>query len=370
MSQTRTSLSWPVATRVLLAALAAASVLVAAPAHAAGNVLPSGKAADLSTKGYDYYLTGSAANATPMPPGSQMVVLLGGENDIAEPLQRLVDKARGNSGAKVDVVVIRTSGADDYNVSFSALAGVDSVETLVLKKQTAASDPEVNRIVRNADVLFIAGGDQSNYIALWNGTPLEASLGYLRTRQVPIGGSSAGMAVLGDVDYTGENGSVTSIEALADPYNKRITLSTTFITGLPGLSSTITDTHFHVRDRMGRLVTFLARTIQDGLAGLDAVRGIGVDEKTAVVADDGIATVVGNGTAYFLRPTLVADTIVAKTPLAIRNVQVHKVVGSPSGATAVRFNLTNWTRSDATPPYYLDALSGILTSTQAGGQVY
>lgn len=365
MSLMRSSLSWPVATRVLLAALAATSVLGAVPAQAGA------KAPDLSTKGYDYYLTGSATDVSLLPPGSQMVVLMGGENDIAEPLRRLVDKARGNSSAKVDVVVIRTSGADDYNVSFSALAGVDSVETLVLKKQAAASEPEVNRIVRNADVLFIAGGDQSNYIALWKGTPLEASLGHLRSRRVPIGGSSAGMAVLGDVDYTGENGSVTSAEALADPYDKRITLSTTFITGLPGLAGTTTDTHFHVRDRMGRLVTFLARTIREGLAGLDVVRGIGVDEKTAVVADDGIATVVGSGAAYFLRPTQAADTIAAKTPLAFRNVQVHKVAASPPDATtSVRFNLTNWTRSDDTPPYYLDALSGSLTSTQAGGLVY
>lgn len=370
MSQTRTSLSWPAATRVLLAALAAASVFGAAPAHAVGNGLPSGKAPDLSTKGYDYYLTGSATDVTFMAPGSQMVVLMGGGDDVTEALQRMVDKARGSSSAKVDVVVIRTSGADDYNVTFSALAGVDSVETLVLKKAAAASDPEVNRIVRNADVLFIAGGDQSTYIALWKGSSLAATLGQLRSRRVPIGGTSAGMAVLGDVDYTGENGSVTSAEALADPYNKRVTLSTTFITGLPGLASTVTDTHLRTRDRMGRFVTFLARTIHDGLVGLDLVRGIGVDEATAVVADGGIASVVGRGAAYFLRPTQVPDTIVAKTPLAFRNVQVHKLAPPLPYATPVWFNLTNWNRSDAAPPYYLDALSGILTSTQAGGQVY
>ena len=59
----------------------------------------------------------------------------------------------------------------------------------------------------------------------------------------------------------------------------------------------ITDSHFSTRERMGRLVTFLARIVQDGWAS--EVHGIGIDETTAVLVEKGKASVVGKGAAYF-----------------------------------------------------------------------
>jgi cyanophycinase-like exopeptidase len=248
--------------------------------------------------------------------------------------------------------------------------GVDSVETIVLKKADAANDPEVNRIVAGADVLFIAGGDQSDYISQWKNTTLERTLDALRGQNVPLGGTSAGMAVLGDVDYTGENGSITAEQALSNPYDRRLTLSGTFITGLPGLGGTVTDTHLRTEDRMGRFVTFLARMIRDGLTPLAATRGIGVDVASAVIVDAGVATVVGTNAAYFLRPTVEPTIVTLKTPLEFRNVRVDKIPAVPAPAQpTISFDLNSWTRSDGAAPYYLDALSGGLTSSQ-GGEVY
>lgn len=45
-------------------------------------------------------------------------------------------------------------------------------------------------------MIWIAGGDQSDYYKNWRGTALEQALIRLRTRNVPIGGTSAGMMVL------------------------------------------------------------------------------------------------------------------------------------------------------------------------------
>jgi cyanophycinase-like exopeptidase len=57
------------------------------------------------------------------------------------------------------------------------------------------------------------------------------------------------------------------------------------------LLSTVTDSHFDTRDRMGRLVTFLARVIYDNRwAGRPPARAIGVDQQTAFLmqhANDG-----------------------------------------------------------------------------------
>ncbi|WP_157271344.1 hypothetical protein [Azohydromonas aeria] len=165
---------------------------------------------------------------------------------------------------------------------------------------------------------------------------------------------------------------MTSDQALSNPYDRRLTLSSAFLTGLPGLQGAVTDTHVRTRrDRMGRLVTFLARMVRDGLTTLAATRGIGVDEATAVLVDSGRATVVGANAAYFLRPTIEPAIVAVRTPLDFRAVQVHKVPAAATAAKAVAiFDLGQWARSDRAAPYYLDALGGALTSTQAGGSVY
>lgn len=347
----------------LAGALALVALLVD-PAVAAGGDKGTGAPPKRSAKAYDYYLTGNAADMLPPAPGSQMLVLMGGGEDVDGAFAAMVAKARGPASGKVDVVVVRTSGADGYNPYLFAMDGVDSVETLVIKTREGANDPEVNDIVARADVLFIAGGDQSTYIALWQGTALDATLKQLLARRVPFGGTSAGLAVLGDVDYSGAEGSVTSATALANPYDKRVTLDTSFITGLPGLQGAITDAHLITRDRMGRLVTFLARMIGDGLSPLGVARGVGVNEATAVMVDDGTATVLGASAAYFVKPLAAAVTLERRKPLEIRSVEVVRLT-----AGGGRFDLAQWI-GQGTTLYHLDAQGGALSSSQNGGQIY
>ena len=47
--------------------------------------------------------------------------------------------------------------------------------------------------VRNAEALFFAGGDQANYVKMWRDTPLSEAIQGLVKRNVPIGGTSAGL---------------------------------------------------------------------------------------------------------------------------------------------------------------------------------
>lgn len=284
--------------------LASALLLSAGSALAAGGGAGTGKKPGESNKDYDYYLTGSALNKTPTGSGKQVLVLMGGGEDVDEAFKDMFRHAgcdvAGTGGTPLDVVIIRTSGADGYNPYLNELGKrvdgsscVDSVESLVIKTQAAANDVQnvVNR-VSNADVLFIAGGDQSTYVKLWSGTALETAIKNLVGKKVPVGGTSAGLAVLGAVDYTGENGSITSAEAMANPYDPKLTLSTQFLSTLPYMAGTVTDPHLYERDRMGRLVTFMARMGKGGF-GTDwsTARGIGVTEATALVVTDGIGQV-------------------------------------------------------------------------------
>ena len=52
--------------------------------------------------------------------------------------------------------------------------------------------------------MFIAGGDQANYINFWMGTPVQSALNDAIARGVPIGGTSAGLAVLGEWAYSAQ----------------------------------------------------------------------------------------------------------------------------------------------------------------------
>jgi cyanophycinase len=341
--------------RVLLAlALCAAASI--APAHAAAAAKPT-----FSSKNYDLYRTGSDTDVKPAAPATPMLVLMGGGLDVDDAFRAMIAKARGSSTGKVDVVVIRVTGEDGYNQYLMDMGGVDSVESLVIKTRAGADDPAVNAIVAKADVLFIAGGDQWDYINLWKGTKLDATLQALAVRNVPIGGTSAGLAVLGQFDFSAQNGTITSTEAMTNPYDRKLTLDGGFLNALPYMGGTITDSHFVTRDRMGRLVTFLARLIKDGSVALNAVRGIGLDEQTALVVDNGVATVMGNpdvagghtGAAYFLRPTIPATVIAAKKPLTFTNVGVQRLTWGQT------FNLGNW---PTTGYRYIDVVSGQLTS--------
>jgi cyanophycinase-like exopeptidase len=148
---------------------------------------------------------------------------------------------------------------------------------------------------------------------------------------------------------------------LSNPYNKKVALDRDFLV-LPNMGGIITDSHFVTRDRMGRLVTFLARIVQDGWA--DSAKGIGIDEQTAIAVEaNGQATVLGFGSAYFLSTPGLPEVCLPKTNLTYLNLSVYRVSGSAT------FDFTTWGGSGGSG-YTISAENGVLTSTQAGGGIY
>ncbi len=309
---------------------------------------------------YDYYLTGSGVDAADITtrPG---LGLMGGGTDVDALFTWMGERAGGG-----DFVVIRASGADGYNQYVYDLASFDSVETLVLKNRAASSDPFVLEKVRNAEALFIAGGDQSNYVDYWKGTELEEVIHNLAGRGVPIAGTSAGTAILSEFIYAAQRQSVTSSQALEDPFNRNITLDREFLV-LPHMQGIITDQHLIERDRLGRTLTFMARIVSDGWAGQS--KAIAIDRETAVLVDGETAraTIVANADhptpyAYFMTGGVPHD-LRAKTPLTYLNVQVQRAA---PGST---YDLLTWTGTSLTS-YTLNVVDGVISSTQPGGSIY
>ena len=296
---------------------------------------------------YQSFYTGDTSDvATPTQGG---VVLMGGATEDDNAMRWFLQRSGGG-----DIVVIRTSGADGYNDYFFSDLGVtvNSVETILTPTYISAQDPYVAQHIRNAEALWIAGGDQAKYVQYWKNGPVEDAIRYLiHTKKAVIGGTSAGMAILGEAYFSALNGSVTSAQALADPYNSRMTLGYADFLDHPDLQHVITDTHYDDPDRRGRHAAFLARLTKD--YGFRAL-GIACEEYTAVCIDTmGWAHVYGGypqdqDFAYFLQADCTQDyapeTCLAGQPLhwvrGQQAVRVFKAEGRSNGL--VSFNIRDW----------------------------
>lgn len=204
------------------------------------------------------------------------LMLSGGGGDVEAAWRWFVACAGGG-----DLVVLRAGGGDGYQqYLFTEIGGVASVTTIKFNDATASHDPAVLARLASAEGIFMAGGDQSRYITFWKDTPVAAALNAHLAAGKPIGGTSAGLAVLGEHYYSALLDSVTSAQTLADPQDVNITLGHGFLAA-PALVGAITDSHFMERERLGRLITFLARLHVDH-PNAPRLLGLGIDEATAL----------------------------------------------------------------------------------------
>ncbi len=309
---------------------------------------------------YKYFRLGNKADI--QTKATAGIAMMGGGSDLDEAFRWLCDK--GNGG---DFLILRATGDDDYNPYVNKLCKANSVATLIIPNREAAEQPVVAEIIRQAEVVFIAGGDQSNYVRGWQGTPVESAINENIAAGKPIGGTSAGLAVLGEFVYgcmkdKPDDKDLASTDVLPDPYFERITLVRNFLK-IPLLENLITDSHFAKRDRMGRSLGFLARIMKDGWSA--SLREVAIDEKSAVLVEaDGKGTAIGKGKgAYFLRPTTAPEVCEKGVPLTLQGVSVYRV---KSGG---HFDLNTWT-GDGGTAYSLSVERGKIESTQKGRGIY
>jgi len=296
---------------------------------------------------YTSFLIGDSADVTTNPEFG--ICLMGGatENDTA--MQWLLNRADGG-----DIVVLRTSGSDGYNdYMFNQLGvNVNSVETLRIDQADGALDSYVLEKVSQAEAIWFAGGDQADYVNYFKGNALGDLLNeHINVKQYPIGGTSAGMAIMGEYYFDALNGTITSSEALNDPFDNQISLGVSDFLDNSVLSKTITDTHYDNPDRKGRHMVFLARL--QAMTG-ERVFGLGLEEYTSACIDDnGIARIFGDfpsfdDYAYFIQVNCLDNT----TPENLTSnqslnwnlnqeaVKAYKVPGTPDGTN--QFNVDTW----------------------------
>jgi len=328
--------------------------------------LTLGENLNVTGDGWAYFCYGNCLNdkQTKTTGGT---VLMGGGSDVDDAYRWMIKNSGGG-----DLLVLRANYLSDaYNEYIYELGTVNTVSTIVMTRSgKPSSDPFVLEKIKNCEGLYFAGGDQWIYYSWWKGTPIQKAVQALIDANVTVGGTSAGMAIMAEFPFTAEFDTVTSAEALRNPYLKQVTLGIDFLT-LPYLSRSITDMHFIERDRMGRTLTFIAREMQDRMVLAWAVA---CDQATAIlVSEDGIGTVViqpggrkrqgPTQKAYVFVPTQSPTRCTAGEPLSFTGITVHRL---EKGQT---FDFKTMSSSQAVV-YTVDVVDGHLSSKGNNGHIY
>ncbi len=301
----------------------------------------------LQAQGYTNWFVGNATDAVTQPLGG--ACLMGGATENDEAMRWFLQRASGG-----DILVLRASGSNGYQNYFFAELGVavNSVETIRFDNASAATSPYVHERIQRAEAIWFAGGDQWNYVNYWRDTAIDSLINLaISDRNIVIGGTSAGLAILGGAYFTAEVNTVTSAQALTNPFHPAVTVSQQPFLQVPYLAEVVTDSHYDNPDRRGRHMVFMARA-NDG-TGINA-KGIGCNEYTAVCIDaDGIARVYGEWPqypeyAFFLQINCLEpdgpETLEPAVPLTwFRDgtaVKTYKVAGTMQGSNT--FDLNDW----------------------------
>ncbi len=263
-------------------------------------------------------------------------VLAGGGADVDQAFKWMIEKSGGG-----DFVVLRSSGTNAYNSYIYDLGGVNSVQTLLVNSSAQGNDACVAQTIKNAAALFVAGGNQQNYVDYFKGTATGEAINYLiNSKHAPVGGTSAGMAILGQYYHPG--GAPDDDSVLSNPVG--VAVGTDFLK-IPILAGVVTEPHFAQRNRQPRIVSFMASAISHLGANWQDIKAITADEGTAFLLDaNGIGTACGSGHVTFIKangaPEVLSKNRALTWNLKGRALSVYELSGANLNSNS--FDVTNW----------------------------
>ncbi|HET7228539.1 MAG TPA: cyanophycinase [Longimicrobium sp.] len=228
----------------------------------------------------------AAETAEPRRAGEGVLVLIGGACDPAgDAFSRFVDLAHGRDGGRIVGLTTASMNpvrsAKEWLKSFSE-AGAGCVEMPIVDSRGRAQDARIADLVREADGVFLGGGDQVHLVTTLGGSRVGRAIAEAYARGAVVCGTSAGAAALTETIMAGGE---------PDEYGKMQDLHLGPGFGLLGFRAVI-DTHFTQRRRLQRLFMVIARNAD--------LMGLGIDEDTAMVVSGHLGEVVGKGSVTFV----------------------------------------------------------------------
>jgi cyanophycinase len=210
------------------------------------------------------------------------LIIIGGGEDRTDDKTILTRFVELSGGADRRIAVITTASRvpdkvwEMYDVAFGDL-GVTQRTQVHFDTRADANNPELVKVLEEADGIFMTGGDQKRLMAILGGTAADDAMHRaLVQRGAAIAGTSAGASAM-------------SAHMLADgktdlhPEKGAVHLGA----GLGLVQRVVIDQHFSQRNRLSRLLTVIASNPH--------LLGVGIDEDTALIIAPDTLEVIGDG---------------------------------------------------------------------------
>jgi cyanophycinase len=263
--------------------------------------------------------------------GKGTLIIIGGHEE-REPYSKrtiLKEVAARVGGGKLVLATVASHHPegyfDEYQKAFRDLNVGELVE-LYVEDRAEAGDKDKLRVLDDAAGVFFSGGDQLRITSQIGDSAIEEKVRRLYERGGVIAGTSAGASVLSETMLV--KGTSEETHRIG---NLRMA------PGLGLIRDVIIDQHFAERGRFGRLIGAVAHNPRS--------LGIGVDEDTAAIVEDGSLTVLGSGAVYIVDGSHVSYSNLAEArsdkTLSMHNMTVHVL------AEGDRFDLAS---RDPKPP--------------------
>jgi len=221
--------------------------------------------------------------AVPHVPSGALVIVGGGGLPTGL-MERFVELAGGAEQARL--VYVPCEEADEVTERASMTRawqrmGVKEVAVLHTKDRLRADrDEAFSAPLKEATGIWFGGGRQWNLADSYYGTTTQRLMKEVLQRGGVIGGSSAGASI--QARYLARATPIENFDIMAPGYERG---------GLGFISGVAIDQHFSQRQRQSDMTQLVARYPQ--------LLGVGIDETTAIIVQQSIAQVMGEGKVYF-----------------------------------------------------------------------
>jgi cyanophycinase len=266
------------------------------------------------------------ALASPANGASAGPLLAVGGGDIPDAIfARFIEMSGGAGKARIVVLPMSSEDPESGKWAVEALVklGAQAERRNFTRAQAQAVPPE---ILDSYTGIWLGGGDQSRFMDVVSGTPLEAALLARHRAGVAIGGTSAGAALQTTPMITGDEKRPGGAKPLAkDSPHAWVTIDRDNVVTRGGLGlwdGVILDQHFVRRRRFQRLLSL----VLEGPVRL----GAGIDEATALeTGPDGVWHVLGESVVVVIDAREAVPTA-TPAPLGASGVTLHVL---PAGAS-------------------------------------
>lgn len=217
--------------------------------------------------------------------------IIGGGSRPEAMIQRIIQES-GLAQGGYGIILPMSSEEPDSSVYYARQPfveqGAKNLYGLNFVKGEAPSASRVDSI-RNAKLIYITGGDQSRFMGVVLGTEIEKAIRAAYQNGALIGGTSAGAAVMSKLMITGNE---LKHPEYSSTFRNIETENIEIKPGLGLLENAIIDQHFVKRSRHNRLISAIIEYPE--------VKGIGIDESTAILVVGNTAEVVGESQVIIL----------------------------------------------------------------------